>query len=286
MSDPNAEAIEAWNTVLFDKFIHFRETWTRGASVHGDAVMERHAPREGARVLDVGCGCGDTTLALAKRVGPKGEAVGIDAAPRFIDLAQREARELGVANARFVVADPQKDDLGGPYDLVYSRFGTMFFASPVAALRSMRRALVSGGKLAMVVWRRKDENAVYFDVEQRVLAIVPHAEKREDQVTCGPGPFSMASPDVVSAQLKAAGFGRIAFERFDTEMLTGRSVDEAIEFALAIGPAGEVMRLGGEEAVRRRPAVVASLRELFESWSHDGAVRGACSSWIVSAVAV
>ena len=111
----------------------------------------------------------------------------------------------------------------------------------------------------MVVWRRKDENAWVHDVEQRVLEIVQPPEKT-DQVTCGPGPFSMASPDVVSVQLRAAGFDRICFERFDTDMQVGQSVDDAIDLAMAIGPAGEILRLAGAEAAKRTPEVVEALR--------------------------
>jgi len=158
MADANSEAIAAWNTVLFDKFVRFRHLVTKGLGAHGETVMARHPPREGARVLDIGCGFGDMTAELAGRVGKKGEAVGVDCAPRFIESAAREARDAGLGNARFEVRDVQFDGLGGPYDQAYSRFGTMFFASPVAALRNVRKSLKPGGELAMVVWRRKDEN--------------------------------------------------------------------------------------------------------------------------------
>jgi len=284
-NDPNSEAVEAWNTVLFDKWIRFRDAVTRGFGPAGDAVLERHPVSPGARVLDVGCGLGDTTFDLAKRVGPSGSAVGVDAAARFIELASAEAAAKGIANARFVVADVEREALGGPYDRVFARFGTMFFASPVAALRNMRRALVPGGTLTFVVWRKKDENEVYFAPEQAVLAVVPQPTKREDQVTCGPGPFSMASPDVVSAQLVAAGFLRPTFERLDLRIWTGRTIDDAIDFALNLGPAGEVMRLAGEVAEAKRPAVVATLRDLFAPWAREDGVYGPASVWIVSAVA-
>jgi precorrin-6B methylase 2 len=282
--DSNIEAIEAWNTVLFDKFVRFRAPLTTGLAIHGAAVLERHPVQPGQRVIDIGCGFGDTTLEIARRVGPNGTVLGIDAAPRFIEQASAEARALGVANAIFKSGDVQATELGGPYDRAFSRFGTMFFASAVAALKNIRLALVPGGLLTMVVWRSKSENPFLNDAEQRVLEIVPHPEKG-DQVTCGPGPFSMASPDVVSAQLLLAGFERPCFERFDADICLGDTVDEAVEFGMEIGPAGEILRLAGAEAERYRKDVIRALRELTSQYVSADGVKGRSSSWIVSAYA-
>jgi ubiquinone/menaquinone biosynthesis C-methylase UbiE len=281
----NAEAIEAWNNVLFDKFVRFRDTLATGLGLHGLALLERYPPREGSKVLDLGCGFGDTTIAIARAVGSAGEAVGVDAAPRFIETARHDAEVAGVRNARFLVADVMGDPLGGPYDRVFSRFGTMFFSSPVAALRNARKALASGGTLTVVVWRKKDENPVFHEAEQCVLRFV-QPPPETDAVTCGPGPFSQASTDVFSAQLDAAGFDRIAFERFDATIRMGKDVADAIDFALALGPAGEVMRLAGDEAERRKPEVIAALHELLAPWARADGVYGASSTWLVSARAV
>jgi ubiquinone/menaquinone biosynthesis C-methylase UbiE len=282
MTSANAEAIQAWDTILFDKFCLFRKILTTGLGAHGDAILERAPLREGSRVLDVGCGFGDTTIAMARMVGPGGEAVGVDAAPRFVAAAEREAKEAAVANARFFVADVQGDDLRGPYDRVFARFGTMFFASPVAALRNMRRAMRPGSDLTMTVWRKKDDNPCICMAEATVLELLPQHEKG-DQVTCGPGPFSMASADVVSAQLLAAGFTRPCFERFDVEIYIGANVAEAIDFALTLGPAVEVVRLAGEEAERKRPEITARLTKLFAPFERADGVWGGSSSWLVTA---
>ena len=278
----NDEAIEAWNTVLFDKFVRFRDVLTRGLGLHGDALLERHPIAEGSRVLDVGCGFGDTTIEIARRAGPGGQATGIDAAPRFIEVARRDAEQARSDRASFLVADVENDPLGGPYDRAFARFGTMFLARPLRAFRNVRKSLARGAAFTFVVWRRKDENPVWFDPEQRVLELVRPPEKTEDP-TCGPGPFSQASPDVVSTQLRAAGFDRITFERFDADVWVGADVDSAIEFAMALGPAGEVMRLAGEEGQRRKPEVVAALRELLASRTGPSGVHAASSSWLVSA---
>src|SRR4051794_316479 len=151
VSSPNAETIEAWDGPLYERFVRFRPIITTGLGNHGEAALALHPPQPGQRVLDVGCGFGDTTQRIAGMVGPSGEAVGVDVAPRFIEDAVRETADLNVSNARFMVADVQSDDLGGPYDMAFSRMGVMFFNAPVPALRNVRTALVPGGRLVAVV---------------------------------------------------------------------------------------------------------------------------------------
>jgi len=280
--DGNAEAIEAWNGVLFDKFYRFRHIICDGLAVVGTAALARHPPSSGTRVLDVGCGFGDSTCEIAERIGAEGEAVGVDAAARFIEVAREAAAAAGVRNAHFRVADAQFDDLGGPYDRVFSRFGTMFFVNPVAALRNVRRALKDGGTFTMTVWRKKEDNPWLSDVERAVKDIVP-LPPSTDQVTCGPGPFSMVSADLVSAQLLAAGFDDVIFERFDTPIRIGDTIPDAIEFAMALGPAGELIRLAGEEGARRRPEVVAALEKILAAFVHPDGIYGQASTWIVTA---
>lgn len=284
MAVANDIVVEAWNTILFDKFMRFRHLLVDGLAAHSDAALERHPSPAGARVLDVGCGFGDSTLAIARRVGPDGAAVGVDCAPRFVRAAEDEARATGVANASFVVADVQSDDLGGPYDAAFSRFGTMFFALPGAALANVRRALKPGGNLTMIVWRRREENPWLHEAEQRVRAIVPVVSHEDtDQVHCGPGPFSMAGPDMVSGMLRAVGWERIAFERFDADICIGRDLAEAIEFAMALGPAGEIIRLAGDDGVRLRPQVMAALTEALTPFVRADGVWAPSSTWFVSA---
>jgi ubiquinone/menaquinone biosynthesis C-methylase UbiE len=284
MWEANDEAIEAWNGVLFDKFTRFRHILTDGLAVHGTALLAAHPPPRGGRALDIGCGFGDTTITIARQLGPDGSAHGVDAAPRFIEVARRDATEGGVANATFDVVDPQSAPPGGPYDHAFSRMGIMFFSSPVAALRNIRRSLRSGAKLTAVVWRRREDNAWLYDAQQAVEAIVPHPETT-DQPTCGPGPFSMSGADTVSAQLLAAGFLRPTFERQDHEIRIGDDIEEAIEFATALGQAGELLRLAGADAEKYRPAVLAALREVMLPHTRPEGVFAGSSTWMISATA-
>src|SRR5215210_5397400 len=208
----NAEAIQAWDGPLYDRWLRFRHVVTTGLGAHGDAALALVPPQPGQRVLDIGCGLGDTTQQIAEMVGADGEAVGVDAAERFIETATAEAAEANVANARFFVADVQTDPLDGPYDMAFSRMGTMFFISPVAALRNVCRSLVPGGRLASVVWRRREDNHWLYRAQQIVEAIVQKPEEY-DEPTCGPGPFSMANADTLTDQLRYAGWENVSLHR-------------------------------------------------------------------------
>jgi SAM-dependent methyltransferase len=279
----NAEAIEAWDGPLYDRFVRFRHIVTTGLGAHGDAALRLVPPQQGQRVLDIGCGFGDTTQQIAEMVGPSGEAVGVDAAERFIETARAEADEAGVTNASFLVADVQTTKFDGPFDMAFSRMGTMFFVSPVAALRNVREALAPGGKLVMVVWRRREDNLWMYRAQQIVEGIVQKPEEY-DEPTCGPGPFSMANADTTSDILVHAGFTDISLTRCDLDLMGGRNLDEALDLVMSIGPAGEILRLLGDRAAHLLPQVDAALREgMSEFVRDDGEVWAPASTWIVTA---
>lgn len=284
MAGENDIVIAAWNTVLFDKFCRFKHLLIDGLSAHSNEALARQDYPAGARVLDVGCGFGDSTRMIARRVGPRGKVAGVDCAANFIHAAERDARQAGIDGAHFFVADVQSEDLRGPYDFAFSRFGTMFFMLPGAAMRNIRKALKPGGELTMIVWRRREENPWLHDAELRVREIVPViAHEDSDQVHCGPGPFSMAGPDMVSSLLRGAGYDRIGFERFDADICIGKDVAEAVEFAMALGPAGEIIRLAGEEGEKRKPEVVAALQETLSRYARGDGVWAPSSTWFITA---
>src|SRR3954447_22011459 len=278
----NAEAIEAWDGPLYDRFLKFRHIVTTGLGSHGQRALELFPPASGQRVLDIGCGFGDTTQQIAAMVAPDGEAVGIDAAASFIETARRETAELGIENARFDVVDAQSGDLGGPYDMAFSRMGTMFFDNPVAALRNVRSALAPGARLVMVVWRRREDNAWLYRAQTITEQIVSRPEEY-DQPTCGPGPFSMSGADTTSDVLLHAGFEDVSLRRNDMPIMIGRDLDEALELVLALGPAGEILRLQGERAAHLHDQVRAAVREGLEEFVRPDGVWAGASTWIVSA---
>lgn len=286
MKDENAIVIEAWNTVLFDKFTRFRHVLTTGLSAHGHALLARHPIAKGARVLDLGCGFGDTTQEIAQAVGPGGQAVGIDCAANFIEVAQQDAQAAGLSWASFLVGDVQFAPLGGPYDRAFSRFGTMFFNLPGAALRNTRRALAPGGELTAVVWRKREDNPWLFAAEQTVRQIVPVVSHEDaNQVHCGPGPFAWSGADTVSDLLRGAGYDQISFERCDLDICIGRTLPEAVEFSMALGPAGEILRLAGEEGERLKERVLAAMQRTIAHFERaDGSgVWAPSSTWLIRA---
>ena len=280
----NAEAIEAWDGPLFERFVRFREIVTAGLGAHGEEALRLFPPGIGSRVLDIGCGFGDTTQRVAELAGPDGSAVGVDAAPRFIEAAREEAAEAGLGRVSFAVADVQSDALGGPYDMAFSRFGTMFFANPVVALRNVREALRPGARLVMVVWRRRIDNDWLYRGQTIVESIVKRPDEY-DEPTCGPGPFSMADADTTSEVLVHAGYNAIELHRRDLPIVIGTDIDQAIEIIMSLGPGGEILRLAGDRAAHLLDKVRDGLRAGLAEFQTEDGIRAPASTWIVSAVA-
>ena len=278
----NREAVEAWSGPLFDRFVQFRDLVAGGLGAHGEAAMETHPPHPGDRVLDLGCGFGDTTQQLAALVGAGGEAVGVDASEPFIEASRAEAEEAGVENVSFMTADVQVAEFEQSFDYAFSRMGIMFFANPVQALRNVRAALTPGGRLCAVVWRRKLDNEWVRRAELVVEEYLDHPEE-SDEPTCGPGPFSMANADTVSEQLQLAGFEKVSLQRCDLPIKIGRDLDHAVEFNMALGPAGEVLRLWGDRIDEIRPKISRDLHEALAEFQGPDGVIAPASTWIIGA---
>jgi ubiquinone/menaquinone biosynthesis C-methylase UbiE len=277
----NDEFTAFWNNVLVAKFERFRNILLDGLSYHSHVPLRTLQIAKGAKVLDVGCGWGDTAVELAKMVGPAGSVLGLDCCDAFLEKGRQDARAADLSNVRFVVADVQTYRFQPEYDLCFSRFGMMFFSNPVAAMRNVRKALKPGGRLMFITWRALAENP-WMDVPKKIaLSFLP--PPGEDAQTCGPGPFSMASPKVVSAQLKAAGFEDARFERTDGDVMIGATVEQAMEFQLALGPAGEIFREAGTLAEERRPEIEDALRAELTRHQRDGRVFMRSGSWAITA---
>lgn len=281
----NAIVIEAWNTVLFEKFSRFKYLFIEGYASISEAALKRHQYPPGARVLDVGCGFGDCTLQIARALTDGGTATGVDCASNFVAQCKNSAHEEAAENTRFLVADVEVDELGGLYDQAFSRFGTMFFNLPGLAMKNIRQSLKPGGKFTQVVWRKREDNPWLHAAELCVREIVPViSHDNTDAVHCGPGPFSMAGPDMVSDMLQSVGFERVQFERFDSDICIGRNIEEAIQFALEIGPTGEIIRLAGDEGEHLKHTVMEALQDVIGKYARDdGSIWAPSSAWFVTA---
>jgi len=278
----NREAADAWGGVLFDRWLAFRSVVATAIAPFSERALAITPPNAGDRVVDIGCGLGDTTTRLAEIVGPGGEVLGLDVGERFVDFARNEAAELGIDNVTYRVGDAQIAELGEGFDYAFSRFGTMFFAGPVPALRNIRSALRPEGRLCMIVWRRKLDNDWLHRGELVVDRFLEEPEET-DEPTCGPGPFSMANADTVSEQLIHAGFEDISLHRHDIEYRMGDDLDAAIALVTAIGPAGELIRLAGDEADKVRPQIESALRDAYAELERPDGLFADASVWIVTA---
>jgi ubiquinone/menaquinone biosynthesis C-methylase UbiE len=275
--------VQFWNEVLAPKFIRFKHVLVDGLTRHSEAIFPSLPVRQGDRVLDVGCGFGDTAIKLADLVGPQGEVVGIDCCDTFLDYARKDIEARSLSNVKLVRGDAEIALPENQFDFAFSRFGTMFFANPVAGLRNMRKSLRPGGRMVHIVWRDRKDNPWLSMAKDIVLEFLP--PPGDDAQTCGPGPFSMSNEDTVRAMMTAAGYSEIEFRRVDAPVVVGSDVSDAIAFQLAIGPAGEVFREAGEVAEKKRPEIEAALAEAIDrqKTSTDGIVMPS-SSWVISAV--
>lgn len=281
-ANDQSQPVHFWNEVLAPKFIRFRHVLQGGLSRHSEAVFPELPIRSGDRILDVGCGFGDTALLLAERTGEAGEVVGMDCCDAFLDLARDDAGRQGVGNVRFMAGDVERGLDEGRFDFVFARFGTMFFANPVAGLRAMRACMKPGGRMAHIVWRQRQDNPWLIDARDIVRQFLP--APGEAAQTCGPGPFSMADETLTRAQMKAAGYIDIDFQRIDSKVNVGRDIADAIAFQLAIGPAGETFREAGALAEERRADIEAALEAHFRDIAarNDGLWMDS-SSWLITA---
>lgn len=240
-----------------------------------DAAILAVAPEKG-RAIDIGCGAGGTSIALA-RARPGLEVIGVDLSPALVDTAR--ARAAGCDNLSFRVADAMAtSDLDGTADLLVSRHGVMFFDDPVAGMAALRRLAAPGGTLVFSCFDSITRNRFAADPAAAVTG-------REPQPAVGyaPGPFAFADPDFVTATLTAAGWGELRREAvaFGYRVGTGDDpVGDAVNFFTRIGPSAPLLRAASPE---ERPAMIARLTDTVRRHLHDGVVDFPAAAWLWSA---
>jgi len=278
---PKSQYVDFWNNVLVPKFVRWRHILVDGLTLHSAKIFPSLQVRKGDTVVDAGCGFGDTAIQLARLVGPTGSVLGIDCCDGFLDYARRDAEAARITNVTFLEADVQTYPFKPAYDFCFSRFGTQFFENPVAGLRNMRTSLKPGGTMTMIVWRGIDENPWLGFAKQIVMQYLP--PPGENAQTCGPGPFSMSNPGVVTKQLEIAGYKNIEFQQVDAQVFVGKDLDDAVAFQLAIGPAGEVYREAGKLGEQRYDEIATALKAQLGKYQRSNGVMMDSSSWKVTA---
>lgn len=277
---PNAAQIEYWNEVSGPKWVRLSDDIDAQIAPLGREVMDRAGLRPGLRILDVGCGCGLTSIELALRVGESGAVVGLDISGPMLASARTRAAERGIQNIEFVQADAQTHDFGADlYDRIFSRFGVMFFADPIAAFANLRRALAPDGTLHFACWQGIDKNPW---MQVPVAAIARHIEIPLPVDPNAPGPFSFADADRLRGILEDAGFEDIRIDALDrdADLGGGKSLDDTVDFIVQMGPAGAAYREASPEVQR---AAARAVRDAVAPYQSDSGIVMSAGIWAVSA---
>ncbi len=281
-SGPNAEQIEYWNGPAGGKWVHFQERQDETLRPLGLAAMERAAIAGGEAVLDVGCGCGDTSFEIARRTGTSGSVTGVDISSVMLARARARAEAEPDLVVGFENADAETHTLPAEaFDLVFSRFGVMFFRNPEAAFANLRASLKPDGRIAFVCWRPLKENQ-WFSVP--LAAAAEHIDLPDPTPPGEPGPFAFADPERLRGILDGAGFADIAIDANDQAIPVGGAadLDDIVGFVMQQGPMARALTaVEADDATRAR--IAAGVRAAFEPDYADGTVRLGTATWMVTA---
>jgi len=280
MADPeetNADQLAFWNGMGGHNWVARQAHTDITLAPMSEALLAFAAPRVGERVLDIGCGCGATTLDFARAVGPSGRVAALDISGPMLAEGRTRAKAAGITNVDWLQADAATAELDG-YDLLTSAFGMMFFGDPVGAFANMRRAAEPGTRAAFVCWRPLRENPW---MEVPMNAVSGHLPPRPKPAPHAPGMFAFADPQRISEVLTAAGWAAPQLEKLDLnlDIAAGRGLDEAVVQSTRIGAVNSWLRNQSAEIVS---ASIASLREALARHQDGTSVRLPGAMWLVS----
>ena len=273
----NSDQKANWNGDSGRAWVRVQSTMDRHLEPLGRLALSALAPIAGEQVIDIGCGSGQTSLALADAVAPGGSVLGVDISEPLIELARARAGDR--SDVRFLVDDAQQHDFGhSRFDAAFSRFGVMFFDDPVAAFRNIRSGLKRGGRIAFVCWRSIDENPSFAFPIRTALPFLPEPPAAPEPGA--PGPFAFADEARVRSILTEAGFGGIRIRPEDAMIGTG-SVATMRDLLMQVGLLGTALRQHPEAASDVSAALDAALSDHVTA---EGVKLGA-AVWVVSAQA-
>ena len=268
----NEKQREYWNGPVATNWVARQDKFDRGFTHITKAIMDFAALAPGMNVLDVGCGAGTTTTAIARAVAP-GKAVGIDLSAPLI----AEARLRGTGLAQFIEADASDYPFAPEFDLVFSRFGLMFFSDPVPSFANLRKALKPGGRLAFICWCPFDQIPALCETYAAARDLLPP----QDPVTPNaPGPFALADHVFTRDILARAGFRDIAMEKVSPRSLMGETVEEAVEEAMNLGPLAFATRNFSDAA---KAEVRARIHPVLGKFRTAEGIAPPAACWLVGA---
>jgi len=280
MPADNSEQIAEWNGALGQRWVAMQQEIDRIVVPFGDAALKAAAPQPGERVIDIGCGCGGTSIEIARIVGATGSVLGIDVSQPMLEVARAHAALANCAHLAFRDGDASEARLPANIDLLFSRFGVMFFDQPSPAFSHLRRSLRTGGRCVFVCWRTPRDNAwamTPLSAARKAMGVTPAPPDPD-----APGPFAFADEERLRAIVSTAGFDDIEVQRFDAAIALGATLRSAAESVAQIGP---VSRLVREVGVEHLPIIVDAVeRALAPLAEPDGHVSLNGSTWIVSAM--
>ena len=281
MGDPvNAKMKEHWNGAGAKKFLQYQHELNASFKPFSKALLEAIAPSSANKVIDIGCGCGDTSFEIARRVGPGGHVLGIDISEPMLERAKERINSSEKMNIRFECVDAQTHGFETEtFDIACSRFGVMFFDDPEKAFGNIRSSLKPGGRLVFICWRTGEENdwvQLSFEVAAKHLQLPKMPGPDE------PGPHSLSDPEKVKGILKSAGFIDISIRQFDAEVKIGKDLDEAVQFLTHIGPAAKIIsESNAGELVKSQLA--SELREKLVDYDTGQGIFMKPATWLVRA---
>jgi SAM-dependent methyltransferase len=274
----NEDQRRRWNGIDGEYWVSNQDRLDRTLSPVIGPLLEFAAPRAGSTAIDVGCGCGATTIEIARAVGPSGRVVGIDVSSGMLAVAAERLRKFDNTICLFGdAAELPLSDLGA--DLIVSRFGVMFFGDPVAALANLRTGLAAGGRLRFACWRPIGENPW---LRIPLHAVYEHAPRLPKPDPEEPGPFAFADPARVTRILTAAGFTAPSFTPLDIEMdiAAGGTLEDAVFQSSAMGPARRAL---ADQSDGIRAAAVESIRRALAPYASGAGVKLPGAVWLVAA---
>ncbi|MCH2272558.1 MAG: class I SAM-dependent methyltransferase [SAR86 cluster bacterium] len=280
MSEVNKNQKDFWSGKGGDIWVERQNAMDTMLSPLGEAALNKLNFNEEENVLDIGCGCGHTTLNIAKRIGPSGNVTGLDISEPMLKRAKESAVEMSITNTSFKCVDVQTEDLGDQiYSAAFSRFGVMFFEDSIAAFKNINKSLISGGYLSFVCWQSPAVNPwqSLFIQEVKKFLDLPSPPPRS------PGPFAFMESEYVSSILEESKFQDITIEGHEAEvnMFSGRSLSDSVKDYISINPV--VTQMLKESSENQIAEIVNSGIEAFSPYYSEKGLIFPSATWLVTA---